>query len=455
MINRVYFYSFSWIMQEQGLIQHYTDLFKEWNIPENSNFLKLHLKLRNFFNSLGLEDKKIILAISWWADSMIVATQVLFYYSENNFNLNNVHIAHCNHKIRIESEDEADFMSKFFLGLNFHLFERDNWEKEDENSLRNWRYSKFSSLQKLVWATYVFLGHHLNDRVESTFLNLMRGAWINWFLNMRNIEEHHLLPDDCMVCRPLLNIPKSEILYVCSEVWIPFFEDKTNFDNSISKRNRVRNQILNPLSKYASDNNEENKFLESFSNIYKQIENFENKWYVNELINIPSFPLWKVKYSYLWNRSILECDEDDVFELFKILRIQISSNVVNERKIWLNNWKNWFKYIGWVYFFIHEKKLYIIKANKEFWIRKNNYEENNTVEIESMENIWFLGLNLNIPRYELIWCKVRLPLDWDKFWWKSWHRWSLNQKIPMRWREWIPLAIKDRKVIHMWKNIWK
>ena len=250
-----------------------------------------------------------------------------------------------------------------------------------------------------------------------------------------------------------MNIPKSEILNTCLENWVPFFEDKTNYDNSISKRNWVRNQILNPLTRYDSDKNEENKFLESFANIYQQIENFENKWYVNELINIPYFSLWNAKYSYLRNRNILSCDEDDVFELFKILRIQISSNVVNERRIWLNNWKNGFKYIWGVYFFIHENKLYIINANKEFWVRRNEYKENTVVKVESMDNIQFLGLNLNIPRDELIWSEIRLPLEWDSFWWKKWSRWALNQKIPMWWRNWIPLAIKDGKVIHMWKNI--
>jgi len=440
-------------MQEQGSIQHYSDLFKEWIILGNSKFFQLHIKLKKIFDSLDLWNKKIILAISWWADSMVVACQILYFYWKNNFSLSNIHIAHCNHKIRIESEDEAKFMSDFFSGMNFHLFERNNWGKEDENSLRNRRYSQFSSLQKLIWASYVFLGHHLNDRVESSFLNLMRWSGINGFLNMHHVDKHHLLPDDSLVCRPLLNIPKSEILNTCLECWIPFFEDKTNFDNSVSKRNWVRNQILKPLTKYDSDKNEENKFLESFANIYQQIENFENKWYINELINIPSFPLRKSKYSYLRNRDILNCDEDDVFELFKILRIQISSNVVNERKTWLNHWKNWFKYIWWVYFFIHETKLYIIKANKEFWIRENYCDKYTTIKVKSMDNIWYLWLDLNIPRDELIWSEIRLPLEWDIFWWKKWSRWALNQKIPMWWRNWIPLAIKDGKVIHMWKNI--
>ena len=433
-------------------MKHYTDLFVEY--PKNSLFLKLQEKLTPLFESLWLKDKDIILAISWGADSMMVANQILYYFWKNELDLNKIHIAHCNHKIRPESKNEAKFMSDFFSGLDFHLYEREWWNC-DENSLRNRRYSQFSSLQKSTKASYIFLGHHLNDRIESTFLNLMRGAWINGFLNMHEVESHHLLPDECKVCRPLLKISKSEILSICNGTWIPFFEDKTNQDISVSKRNRVRNQILNPISTYWTENWEENKFLESFAWIYKQLENIEDSKLNENLKVIPSFPLWNTEFSYLRRKNILECNENDVFDLFHTLKIQTSATVVNEWKDWLKTWENGYKYIWWVYFFIHEKQLFIVKAEKEFWKRKNNSEENIELKTESMRNIRFFGFNLQIPRNELIWWIIRLPQDWDIFTWKKWSRWALNQKIPMRWRDWIPLAIKDGKVIHMWKNIWK
>ena len=411
-------------------------------------FLNLQKKLTPFFESLKMEKEKIILTTSWWADSMMIASQILFFYWKNEFNLNNIHIAHCNHKIRSESDKEAKFLSDFFSGLHFHLFEREKDWKDDENSLRKWRYSQFSSLQKKIWASLIFLGHHLNDRVESTFLHFMRWAWLNWFLNMRELENHHLLPNECKVCRPLLSISKSEILDTCKETWIPFFEDKTNFDNSVSRRNRIRNQILNPLS-----NN--SKFLESLAGIYKQLENIESSNSSKDLKSMPIFPLWNAEFSFLWNNNILNCNENDIFSLFKNFGIQISSAIINEWKLRMNSWKNGYKYIWGIYFFIHEKQLFIIKAEKEFWKRKNNFDENIELKIELLNEIRFFGFDLKIPRDELIGWNVRLPKNWDEFAWKSRHRRTLNQKIPMWWRDWIPLAIKDRKVIHMWKNIWK
>ena len=429
-------------MQGQGIITNYIELLNK--DIKNTKFLNLEKKINIFLNSLELKNKDIVLAVSWWSDSMLVATYVLFYYHTNNLDLSRIHIAHCNHKIREESEEEANFMKNFFDWLDLHVFERDTSLSKDENSLRNRRYSQFLLLQKSTKSSYVFVGHHLNDRVESTFLNLLRWSWVNGFLNMHKVEEHHLLPEWCKVCRPLLDTPKSDILDICNNVWIPYFEDKTNLDNSVSKRNYIRNQIINPLSK-------DSKFLESFSTIYAQIENFEKKWNVN-LINMPSFPTRNAEYSYIWNNEILSCDENDLFELFKYLRIQASSQLINERKLWLNTWENWYKYISWTYFFIHEKQLYIIKADKNFWERKI---DNKPITVESMNSIEYYWFNLDIPRDELIWSEVRLPKEWDTFAWKKWSRWTLNQKIPMRRRDWIPLAIKYGKVIHMWKSIWR
>ena len=56
---------------------------------------------------------------------MVVASQILYFYHQNELDLKKIHIAHCNHKIRLESETEAKFMSEFFSSLDFHLYERE------------------------------------------------------------------------------------------------------------------------------------------------------------------------------------------------------------------------------------------------------------------------------------------------------------------------------------------
>lgn len=86
---------------------------------------------------------------------------------------------------------------------------------------------------------------------------------------------------------------------------------------------------MNPLS-------DDSKFLESFAGIYKQLENIENSNSSKDLNFMPSFPLWNAEFSYLWEKNISECNENDVFDLFHMLKIQCSETVVNERKDWMN-----------------------------------------------------------------------------------------------------------------------
>lgn len=49
-------------MEKENLIKHYADLFVEY--PQDSSFLNLQKKLTKLLESLELEGKNIILAIS-------------------------------------------------------------------------------------------------------------------------------------------------------------------------------------------------------------------------------------------------------------------------------------------------------------------------------------------------------------------------------------------------------
>ena len=61
-INAVHFYFFSRIMQEQGLLNQYSDLWTK--DLKNPMFLNLQKNLNRLLESLELRDKNIILAVS-------------------------------------------------------------------------------------------------------------------------------------------------------------------------------------------------------------------------------------------------------------------------------------------------------------------------------------------------------------------------------------------------------
>ena len=85
---------------------------------------------------------------------------------------------------------------------------------------------------------------------------------------MNIIDKHHLLSNR-MICRPLLSIPKGDLLSFCKTKKIHYFQDETNSDFSVSQRNYIRKEIL---AKLTHTDGKSTKFLHSMKNIYQQIE---------------------------------------------------------------------------------------------------------------------------------------------------------------------------------------
>lgn len=115
-------------------------------------------------------------------------------------------------------------------------------------------------------------GHNLTDRIESTLLNLLRGANLNGFLAMQIQETHHLLPGTQIV-RPILGLTKDEITAICTQNNISFVTDPTNIDTTTSLRNKLRNKILPQLYTLAhKQTTTTNSFIESMKHVYEQLE---------------------------------------------------------------------------------------------------------------------------------------------------------------------------------------
>ncbi|MEI7919458.1 MAG: tRNA lysidine(34) synthetase TilS [bacterium] len=148
-------------------------------------------------------DQKIMVAISGGADSMLTACVLYDFYRQEKYPLDNISFIHCNHSTRSSNADDELLIKNFFVGTNTIIVTRPSNKKASEAELRNWRYGEFKTHTKQQNIAYLIFGHNLTDRIESTFLNLLRGANLNGFLAMNSEETHHLL-GDTKVLRPLL-----------------------------------------------------------------------------------------------------------------------------------------------------------------------------------------------------------------------------------------------------------
>jgi len=291
-----------------------------------------------------MNNVKKIIWLSWWPDSMY-----LEYIIEKQFWKKNILIAHFNHKFRKESDKEEQFLKNYFKKkwIDF-VSEVYNWIDFRESTLRRYRYDFF---KKLGWWKYnLYLWHNLTDRIETTFLNISRWTWLKWFLNMKKVDKKN------KIIRPLLDMSKKEIQDLCDENDIPYFIDKTNFDNKISKRNLIRNEIFPLFEQLWWD------FVKNFNTIYQQIETI-----------LPNFNIEKylIKLNDNFYKLILPNKNLDYFvrELFDYF--------------WWYNFRKWVIYeiIDYInkakwWWFKRYKDLYFIKKHNNIyvWYKLNDLE---------------------------------------------------------------------------------
>lgn len=113
-----------------------------------------------------------------------------------------------------------------------------------EDKARIARYGAFAEIMNKQ--TTLVTGHHIDDQVETLFLNLMRGAGLDGLSAMPSIKTF----SSGFHSRPFLNISKEDLKAYAIENNISWVEDESNND-SVYDRNFIRNEVM-PLIKTRS-----------------------------------------------------------------------------------------------------------------------------------------------------------------------------------------------------------
>jgi len=193
-----------------------------------------------FQESLFENDDKILLTVSGGPDSVVLCE--LFYRAKYNFG-----IAHCNFHLRGKESDEdeifvRDLAKKYNVQFYVKHFNTKKYAKDNHISIemaaRDLRYNWFFELLKKEKYKYIATGHHLDDQIETFFINIIRGTGIAGL--------HGIISKQNNIIRPLLFAYRNDIEAFLKKNNIPFRTDSTN--NSVKfMRNKFRNLILPQL----------------------------------------------------------------------------------------------------------------------------------------------------------------------------------------------------------------
>lgn len=175
---------------------------------------------------------RYVLAVSGGVDSMVLLDMLA------NAGKTELIIAHFNHGMRLDSGEDEKFVEttaqRYNLKVEVGQGHLDTGTSEDD--ARQARYEFLNNIKAKYRANGLITAHHQDDLIETAFLNLLRGS------GRRGLSAIA----DSDVVRPLLNVPKADIIKYAEDNQIIWREDSTNAEN-IYLRNYLRHKILSGL----------------------------------------------------------------------------------------------------------------------------------------------------------------------------------------------------------------
>lgn len=223
------------------------------------------------------EGDKIVIGVSGGPDS-ITLLNVLNKFKEK-LNIK-IYVAHINHMIRAEADEETEYVKEFCNRLDVEFFCKKIDAQEEAKKLkigteeagRNIRYAFFEEVAKRVEANKIATAHNSNDNAETVLMNIMRGTSISGLAGIEKIRDGKYI-------RPLIRCSRNAIEEYCKQNNLQPKFDKSNLEN-IYTRNKIRNLLIPYIQKEFNPNIIDT--INRLSDIAISEEQFINKIVENE-----------------------------------------------------------------------------------------------------------------------------------------------------------------------------
>jgi tRNA(Ile)-lysidine synthase TilS/MesJ len=215
--------------------------YSEINIEDIPiEFIDGFKKAINIDNTSNASDNEITISISGGSDSMLC----LFIAWKMGYKVKALMIDYCN---RLEHIEEVNFVSLFCQKLNVEFYvrpisemkrHRDSTREFYETVTKNIRFRSYKFL-----GNPVVLGHNLDDCFENCITNIMTKRSKDNIFGMKPVSDQM----GVSIRRPLLDIPKSQIVLLCNRFNIPYLLDSTP---KWSRRGRIRDIVVPALKEF-------------------------------------------------------------------------------------------------------------------------------------------------------------------------------------------------------------
>lgn len=184
-------------------------------------------------NDLFTKQDKILLTVSGGVDSMVLMSLCV----NSGYR---VGVAHCNFCLRGTESDEDEILVQERArkyGIECHTRHFDTTAEMEltgesmEMAARRLRYTWFKELCQKHGYTVIAVAHHIDDSIETFFINLLRGTGLRGLTGIHNQVGR--------VVRPLMFATRKEIMDYALHKHIPYREDSSNKSTKYL-RNKIR-----------------------------------------------------------------------------------------------------------------------------------------------------------------------------------------------------------------------
>ena len=183
----------------------------------------------------------IVIGVSGGPDSICLLHILNELKQELNFK---IYVAHINHLIRKEAEEETEYVQEFCKKLGIECFvkridvqkEAKDLKRGTEETGRKVRYEFFDEILEKTKSNKIATAHNNNDKVETIIMNILRGSGTSGLKGIEPIKKGKYI-------RPLIEIEREEIENYCIENKLEPRIDKSNNEN-IYTRNIIRNIVI-------------------------------------------------------------------------------------------------------------------------------------------------------------------------------------------------------------------
>lgn len=224
----------------------------------------------------------IVVGVSGGPDSMALLNVLLRIKKQQNINYE-IFVAHINHGIREEADEETKYVQDFCKKNDIKCFVKKEKVEElakqnkigTEEAGRKLRYDFFEEVLEKVNGNKIATAHNANDNAETVLMNIIRGASTSGLKGIEPIRDN-------LFIRPLIKCSRNEIEEYCNINNLNPKYDKTNKEN-IYTRNKVRNLLIPYIEKefnpqlVSSLNRLSNLALEENNYLNKVVEETYNK----------------------------------------------------------------------------------------------------------------------------------------------------------------------------------